>query len=166
MGLRENLNRHPAIIAGFAVIALVAAGWFTYRSLPRTNYGSMPTRAFYSADDGKTWFVDDVNKAPPFTTEDGREAVGADVISCRGGKEPFVNYLWRYTPDAKKRLDEALASGDEVAIGAAQDAAKLAKEVKRPGQTQWVRLTDFARSNAITELNCPSGQYDIVQIEP
>jgi hypothetical protein len=166
MGLRENLNRHPAIIAGFAVIALVAAGWFTYRSLPRTNYGTLPTQAFYSADDGKTFFVDDIRKYPPFMTDDGREAVGAVVISCRGGKEPFVTYLWRYTPEARKKLEEALSSGDPAAIGVAESSVELAKELKRPGDTEWVKYTDHLRASPIRTMNCPPGQSDLVFLDP
>ncbi len=111
MGIREALNARaelaaPAIAA--VIVAVVAVSvWNSHRGAPSGPI----TRGYFSDDDGKTYFADDVYKPVPFD-HNGKQAFRAYVFRCGSGK-PFVGYL-------------------------GQDAGR---EVKKPGETKWVPAT-------------------------
>jgi hypothetical protein len=65
-------------------------------------------KAFYTIDDGRTWFVDSIYKTPPFDHE-GKTAVRAMVYSYDNGRYQFCPFVQRYTSDIKKTLDDAIA---------------------------------------------------------
>src|SRR6516225_9036515 len=60
-------------------------------------------RAFFTVDDGNTWFANDAAKIPPFD-KDGKQAVRAFVYRCADGTT-FVNHVQRYKPEAKRVLE-------------------------------------------------------------
>ena len=69
--------------------------------------GSAVAKAFFSDDDGQTYFTDAADKIPPFDHK-GKQAVTAYVFRCNGGK-PFVGYLEMYDPQTKKVMEDALS---------------------------------------------------------
>jgi len=69
---------------------------------------SSPDQAFFTTDDGKTWFAAEVTNIPPFD-RDGKQACGAIVIRCGSG-EPFVHHLESYPPEVRKQLEDAVAA--------------------------------------------------------
>lgn len=154
MGLREKLEQHRGLATALALIAVLIAGFMAVRTLVGPPKPKMATLAFYTTDDGKTWFKDDFKKAPPFKTADGKDAVGAMVVSCMNGKEPFVLYMWRYTDEGKAEVQSAGASSE------------FKKEVKKPNGTTWVKTADFAKAAAIQAVECPPGQEDFVTVDP
>ena len=125
-GIREIINKNPIPI-GIGIVVLVAAVLF-FTNRPTAGQG-----AYYSVDDGKTYF-EDVPRIPPFAA-DGGEAVRAVVYSCDGG-EKFVGYLVRWTPEGKPRAEAALKNGAPLSLAGA--------EVKRPGDATW---TPYAEGN-------------------
>jgi hypothetical protein len=157
MGVRESLNRqNPKLVVGVlvAVVAAVAVLAVSRASSGDRDAASKP-RAFFSVDDGKTWFADDAAKVPPFN-KDGKEAVRAYVLKCPDGKE-FVGYLERYSPEGKKRLEAVSAQGakgqDELSFVADQP---MGIEVKAPGKPGWVNQAD-RRAAVIMRPACPGG---------
>jgi hypothetical protein len=94
--------------------------------------------AFFSADDGKTWFPDNARKVPPFN-RDGKDVYRAYIYKCPDGKE-FVAFLERYTPKAKKEREALYAGGEQSAVPILDEAKGI--EVKTPGQTTWVKQSD------------------------
>ena len=115
-------------------------------------------KAWYSTDDGKTWFADDKRKLPPFD-HDGKLAVRCWVYSCDGGKgAPFAAYLERFEPSAKQRLETLHASKDSAPAGAAGEIEQLLSnglEVKKPGAGTWVPAASSA-GLTIRQPTCPS----------
>jgi hypothetical protein len=96
-------------------------------------------QAYYSDDDGATFFADDVQKIYPFD-HNGKQAYRAYVYECPGNPR-FVSYLARYSDSTKAKMTELAAkSGD------ADAAAELARlrdggvEVRKPNQAKWVPL--------------------------
>lgn len=87
VSLRQKINGNPAVIAAFAVVLIGITGWFSFKSIRGSGAPYIPTQAYFSSDDGKTWFADDKKKAPPFKAADGKDAVQAVVVSCKGGKD-------------------------------------------------------------------------------
>lgn len=104
MGLREKMNENPrvttAITAGVVVVALML---IVYQLWPEAPIQPL-SKAYYTVDDGQTYFVEDIDKVPPFMHE-GKEAVRAHVMQCGETGKPFVGWLEKFTPEAKKKLD-------------------------------------------------------------
>lgn len=173
MGFRETLNQNPAIATGATIAVIVIAVGFIIYSQMGSSTPKPSTHAFYTVDDGATYFPDDAKKIAPFDHE-GKEAVKARVYKCADGKE-FVGYLERYTPDAKKKLEElrAITSTKDADKQAAARkgvqlqglamAAQMGVEVKKPGDANWVPMMDFPNSSRITQIGCPSGNREELQ---
>src|SRR3954470_798778 len=90
------------------VVILFALVWWGGAA----GLGSGKTRgaqSWFTADDGKTWFADDLNKLPPFE-KNGRTVSRVYLFSCDGGKTVFVGYLERFTPEGKRALQTILNS--------------------------------------------------------
>ncbi len=156
MGLRDKLNQQPAIVTAVVVLAVVIAGYIVVRNAFGPPRPTVATKAFYSVDDGKTWFVDDIQNYPPFKAAGGKEAVAATVVSCKGGKDPFVLYLWRYTDEGKAEMVDKKSN----------PGTDLKKEVKKPGKTEWIKKSDFVRASVVEQIECPPGQDEFVTVNP
>lgn len=159
MGLRDALNERPklggAIAGGFVVVALLIGMFQVIRSHPPT-ISDKPERAFFTVDDGKTWFVDDVTRLAPFD-HDGKQAVRCYIVDCNGRR--FVNHLERYTDEGKQAMAQVREAakhgpppGRLVAL-----AQQRGREVKRPGDSKWVKMSDGAAATAIVAPRCPDG---------
>jgi hypothetical protein len=144
--LRKLINGNPAV-AGGAVVAVVAlAGWFVWSQMGDSS-AKIGKSAYYTTDDGKTWFVDDVLKVPPFD-KDGKPACGIILGKCTSEKnpdpEPKPLYLYRYTAKGKAAMETYVAAKEagspnlRDAYMAVQGLGAMAKEVKRPGDKDWV----------------------------
>jgi hypothetical protein len=154
MSIRETLNQRKglgvALAAGLIIVAAAVKIWASHDSVPAPL-----TRAFYSDDDGKTYFADDVNRICPFD-HDGKPADRANVFQCPGG-QPFVLYLERYSASAKSKLD-ALSNNasDPTAASAIAELRNSSIEIKRPGDKTWVS-PNSAAGNDIAVPKCPGG---------
>jgi hypothetical protein len=94
VGIRESLNQNPGITTGVtAGIIIIALGFIIWQST-RSDRPSLPTKMYYTDDDGATKFSDDITKVPPFDHK-GKPAVRARVFTCDGGKNQFVADLDR-----------------------------------------------------------------------
>ena len=69
MGVRELIDRKNHLVMGVAIAAIAVALasililWRHREGPPALGAG---VQAFFSDDDGKTWFPDDAMKIPPF----------------------------------------------------------------------------------------------------
>jgi hypothetical protein len=113
MAVREALQKNRFAGVGTGVFLLLVAGAITaYTFWPSGPHISL-TGAFFSDDDGKSYYSSDVFHFPPFD-HDGKTALRAVVYSGNSGN--FVGILERYTPETKKLLEDAYAkvqSGDQ-----------------------------------------------------
>lgn len=143
MGLRETMNEKPglaaAVIGGIMVVVLIFAFRGSGGGAPVSADGA-PSQAYFTDDDGKTWFADDARKVPPFD-HGGKQAVQAYVY--RAGGKDYVHYMRRYTPEAKKKLEEMTASktlrSDPTRM---QSIQMTGEEVKVPGGDAWIKASD------------------------
>ncbi|HEX8340209.1 MAG TPA: hypothetical protein VF624_04805 [Tepidisphaeraceae bacterium] len=106
MGVREQLKEKPAI--GFAVTAAFVL--IAVLVLARTYWPEEQadlSRAFYTIDDGQTWFTDSATKVAPFDYN-GKTAVVAHVYNYANGSKEFCAYLAKFTPEAKTKLEAAI----------------------------------------------------------
>lgn len=104
------------------------------------------SQAYYSDDDGQTYFVDSIDKIPPFY-HGGKEADRAFVFS--GGDGKFVGYLQRFKPFAVKLLNEASAKSKDSfeALLNNHDFTIGASEMKLPGpKNKWQPAVSVLKS--------------------
>jgi hypothetical protein len=155
VGVREAINRRPAVAAGILVgvlvIIVVSLASSGSRSEPER---SQPPKTRFTVDDGKTWFPDEANKIPPFPHAGGI-AVRCIVQRCPDGTE-WAAYLMRYTAAGKRQLErpQSPTNLDPSATAAMRDMV----EVKPPGggDDGWVPLR-HPKATAIKTPSCPHG---------
>jgi hypothetical protein len=74
MNVRQFVNQHPRVMAVLVVVFLGMCGWVLWGQAS-ASAGLKPAKsAYFTTDEGKTWFADDIGKLPPFD-KDGKEAV-------------------------------------------------------------------------------------------
>ncbi|MCI0538169.1 MAG: hypothetical protein L0Z50_23430, partial [Verrucomicrobiales bacterium] len=111
--------------------------------------------SFFTTDDGKTFFVANSENVPPFEFN-GKIAVHAYVFECDGKR--FVGFLERYTPEARKTIMAQQHSSFEIET--------YGRELKKPGDTTWVRASDADALAKVTDVKCPNGHANPVPVEP
>jgi hypothetical protein len=161
VGIRETLNKNQTLTTGatigIIVIAIVIIVWQMMPEKPQR----ILTKAYYTVDDGKTWFEDTADKLAPYDHE-GKEAVRAHLFRCGENGEKFVGYLEKLDPRAKARLDEfnSNPSNKGRVMPGQAEMEEGARLVKRPGAPKWM---PEASPNAaqITTIKCKDGSYAI-----
>ena len=157
MGLRESLKQRPSLAAAAAAVMIVGGAIAIYVQA-RDFASSGSGKAFFTTDDGKTFFVDLNTRLAPFE-KDGRQAVRAHVFECGGRR--VVGYLSCYRPEALKALEEAKAARaagkpppNVQALAAVGTVGLL---VKRPGDPGWVSQADVGLATQVRVFRCPDG---------
>lgn len=169
MGIREKLNQNPGITTGITIgIIVIALGAIIWQLFGGEGVPAAITQVYYTTDDGKTYFADDVNKVVPFE-KDGKEAVRCHVYTCSDGK-PFVAYLERLSKEAKPKYEAALKAQQNQDPNsnapAGPDPEQIAMEgteVKRPGDTKWL-LRHQPEAEKVTQINCPDGNNSALNV--
>jgi hypothetical protein len=158
--LRDYLNEHPLVTMLFALAApvlILCVIWHGAGERNATTRSLM--QAWYTDDDGKTWYTDDKSLSPPFD-HNGKTSVRAYIFSCDGGKNEFVGYLQRYTPEAKQAIEQAREQVRTEKVpppaGLFEDIQKSGIELKRPGESTWVNVRS-PQAEAIRKVKCPTG---------
>ena len=167
MSLRETLNKNPGITTGVTVAVIAIAVAFIIYSQWPSRGAQVPTTAFYSSDDGKTWFEGDAKLIPPVMI-DGKEAYRAHVYKCDG--EKFVAYLEGYTPEAKQAIQamqEASKNPDVKAgeMGKYQLALQHGQQFKKPGDKEWMTMMD-PKFGSLMNLMCKDGKTAAQRVTP
>lgn len=168
MSLRETITQNHRVGTAAAGALLLIGVVTVFLQMPGHSAPESRAQAYFTVDDGKTWFADSLTNLPPFD-KDGKQAVRAHVYRCSDGTE-FVSYLERFKPDAKRTL-ENLSQPDPNRKGppdlaALQSAYTTGREVKRPGDANWVNTGDFRQAALITAVKCPNGGADAVAVQP
>jgi hypothetical protein len=157
MGFSEWCNEHRRTAVGVGVVCVVAAiGSIVWQVMgQRHGIVTKLPDAYFSVDDGKTFFVAGGENYPPFDYQ-GQTANSAYVFECGGNK--FVGYLERYKPDAHKELMENKATSGTAIYG---------RELKKPGSSTWVSSGDFKAAAMVADVHCPDGSNNApVPVEP
>jgi len=171
MTLRSALIDKPIRAVALAVVLLLVGVVLIGSQMRSAGTPVSHSKAFFTIDDGKTWFPDDAAKLPPFD-KDGKQAVRAYVFQSSNGKQ-FVNHLERFKPEAKRALEDAgksdpnpKASGPPKNLAALQGAYTGGREVKRPGDAKWVGTGNFRDAAQVMNVKCPDGSADALPVEP
>jgi hypothetical protein len=138
MSVREAINNKKKVGVGVTILFFAAAAAIlVYTQLPAHRIKGDKT--YFTDDDGQTWFLDSVYQPSPFE-HDGKTAVRAMIYSYDNGGKTFCAYLMRYTTQAKKRLDDAIAeaikegkSAGSIELFTDRELNTTGVEVKLPG---------------------------------
>lgn len=157
MGIRESLNSRPAI--GYALGGVILVGAAVAIFAQARQFGTQgPGKAYFSVDDGQSFFTDDILRPPPFDSG-GKPAYRAHVFEC-GGKR-VVGYLSRYTDATLQAMEEAKAykgaNRPPPNVGLLANAGTAGTELKRPGESKWVSGADGVQASKIRGFQCPDG---------
>ena len=157
MGIRETLNEKPRLTAGVVgTVAMIATAVVVMQVFAgRRGVPAKMPDAFFTDDDGKTFFVDSVTRVPPFD-HNGKQAVHANVFECDGKR--FVGYMDRFNAQAHKDL---LAGKPRTA-----QVEMYGRELKRPGEAAWVKSGVLSEEAKVTNVKCPLGHSSPEPVEP
>jgi hypothetical protein len=131
LGIRETMNRNSVLAAVVIVCAIATCGVVIGVEL-RGNKGAPPKYAYYTTDDGKTWFSDLSIRLPPFD-HNGSPAVRCFVFTGPNGK--FAGLLEKLSDDTRDRLAK---TGDQI------PPFGTPIMVKKPGEMEW-KSTDVSQ---------------------
>ena len=156
MYVREWIDHNKRKASTVATIALVAAVAYMAYQWRRDRPSNA---AWYTTDDGRTWFKGSDRLVPPFD-RDGKPAVLARVYRC--ADRPFVAWMERYKPEAARKI---------TAYRAAEDAGKpvddrmlmgpgFELEYKRPGEDEWTSSPE--RTTPMMQVDCPDGSAALI----
>ena len=157
MGIGEWANQHPKItfsVVGACVVIAVTSIVVEVMASHR-EYPSRPPDSYFTIDDGKTFFVDSSANIPPFEYE-GQPAVHAYVFECSGKR--FVGYMERYNTEVKNMLDAGKPLTAEM--------TRFGREMKKPGDSVWVKTGDINTEAKLENVTCPDGQGTPEAVEP
>jgi hypothetical protein len=153
MGLREALEKRKGVSIGVSAILVLAAIAIIFNET-RSNQMTRIDRAFYSDDDGQTYFVDEVDKLVPFD-HNGKQAYRAYVFKCSSGKQ-FVGYVSRFSDSARAKLQELKSQPYNQVAQQIADAESAGTEFKKPGDSTWYSQTS-AGATGILVPKSPDG---------
>jgi len=114
MGIRETMNESKKLGVGIAIaVVVVGVALVVVQLLSGRETGAAPiiNTAFYTDDNGKTFFKDDVNKIVPFD-HNGKQAYRADVFQGADGKQ-FVGLVYRHTSAGRQEIENYFAKNSK-----------------------------------------------------
>lgn len=163
MSVRERINAHPAVTAGIVVAALavvVGIVLFLMRGNARSPVDGSGGKAFFTIDDGKSYFTDRLDRIPPFQTAEGKTAYRANVVRCGKG-QPFVAFLEKYSEADKQRIESGLQRPGGGNLHTLRLTLGISPIVKAPGtrDSAWAQMTPQTSSQylSLTQPRCPDG---------
>jgi hypothetical protein len=167
MSLRETINKNPglstAVLLGMAAAAIALIVWQLRGGNDGATLGRM---AYYTDDDGKTFFTDDVHRIAPFTRPNSsRESVRAHVYRCTTTSKPFVGWMEKYTPEAQQEINRFNAdpkNRGRISPAYSADAGRL---IKKLGDEKWYKWT-YERLDRYCRFMCSSTGQLAEEISP
>lgn len=157
MSLRERLNQNAkGVTIAIACVAVLAIGlgWWEIRSSANASASLSTSSAYFTDDDGKTYFVGQSDQIVPFQ-HNGKTAYLATVIQC-GKEAPRVAYLLRYSPAAIQQIEQVRKSGQNIELATSSIIAD-GSEVRRPGEEKWLPIHSAAAAKVL-KIECPNNQ--------
>jgi len=159
MGVRETLEKHPVAVKAVIVLLILICGCVIYWELqePHQRDPSLAGKVFYSDDDGKTWFLDDLSKGSPFDHQ-GKQAYRALVFRC-AMSGPFVAFLAKFSDQQNAQAQADLSHAPPGTASRLLGTAM--QDLKKPGESKWGSNTRRSQTG-YPEVKCPDGQVAIL----
>ena len=159
MGTREKLNENKKLGLGVAVaILIIAVGIFSFQLRGGDNGMPPPPKsAFYTEDNGKTFFKDDINNVSPFN-HGGKQAYRADVFKGSDGQQ-FVGLIYRHTDAGRKEMEEYISKRVKDADGLTRlSIERRGMEVKKLADKTWSFNDEMTCERLQQSVKTPDGK--------
>lgn len=160
MHVREFISARGVWVAPVAIVVVIIAVCVLLRSTFHEARPGPITQAYYSDDDGATYFADDLLKAYPFD-HNGKTAYRAYVYRCGDSGNAFVGYLARQIGDGRSPAFTSTADAVKAAVHGGKNNTSV--EVKKPGNNAWFSL-DTPGGQAIANVVCADGQRPLAAL--
>ena len=153
MAVRDGLNTSKRLGIRFGVgLLILGLGIIGIQLFNGGGTGiTASDSAFYTDDNGKTFFKDDRYKVVPFD-HNGKQAYRADVFQCRDGKQ-FVGLIYRHNALGRKAM-EKYAKGHDRQSASMAGLEIQGMEVKASGTPD----TAWSPNTGDRTVKCPSGE--------
>jgi hypothetical protein len=154
--LSENRKVGVGVGTAILILAMGILGLQLFGSSGNVPAGA--TRAFYTDDNGKTFFKDDVNKVSPFD-HNGKQAYRADVFQDVDGKQ-FVGLVYRYTPAGRREIENFMAKKAKDPDGSLRRSIEQrGMQVQRAGgDGPWAQPDEQAIERLQASIKGPTGK--------
>ena len=160
MGVVSRLNENKKVGVGVGAALIIIAVGLVALQLYGGNASSLKgsTKAFYTDDNGKSFFKDDISKIPPFD-HNGKQALRADVFRCEDNHE-FVGLVYRFTDMGKKQMTNYLAQHPRDPEGTLRTGIEMrGMQVKKVGADEkaWAPNDEQYTERLRDSVRCPQG---------
>jgi prepilin-type processing-associated H-X9-DG protein len=121
--------------------------------------GAVSKTAFYTDDNGKSFFKDDVNEVSPFH-HNGKQAYRCDVFQTDGGKQ-FVGLVYRYTDSGRREIEAYFPNYSKDPDGSTRRAIDERGMQVKPvgaGDNAWTLNDDTTTSRLVASMKDSSGK--------
>ena len=139
-------------------IAAVALG---YQFLGGRESGAGPVQktAFYTEDNGKSFFKDDLFKVSPFD-HNGKQAYRCDVFQGDGGKQ-FAGLIYRHTDSGRREIEAYFPNKGKDTDGSTRRGIEERGMQVKPvaaAEGAWTVADDTTTSRLQASMKDPSGK--------
>jgi len=148
--------------AGAAALLIIVGGTFIVYQMfgARTSgAGPVPKSAFYTDDNGKSFFRDDIDKASPFD-HGGKQAFRCDVFEGANGKQ-FVGLVYRFTDSGRREFEAYLPTRSKDTDGSTrrgiEERGTRVKAVADP-ESAWAINDEVTRSHLQNAVKDSAGK--------
>jgi hypothetical protein len=156
MSVREAIAKNPTTTTIVTLVVLAGTIVYCLHGISSAS-GTASNQAYFTTDDGQSFFVDSMDHLPPFDRE-GKPAYRVWMYSCDGGVTKFPGYLERLTPQGLARMEPELADYKSGKTRVPPGVGPTDIEVKKPGPgNSWVNRANYQEAQKITVVQCPAG---------
>jgi len=137
MQLREFIDKNKKAVLAVLPAVIGASLLLGWHNLHHDDLAGAISRTFFSDDDGKTYFADDVSKGMTFD-HDGKPAYRAFVFRS-DAKGTYVGLLARPCGDDSPTANtHRPTTSVPVPAGGSKTVPPVAFDIKKPGDAKWV----------------------------
>jgi hypothetical protein len=160
MGIREFIEKQKRWLVPGTVLCAVACGYSAWSTHRKEELPEIITQAFFSDDEGATYFADAADKGYVFD-HGGKKAQRVFVYRCGSGKA-FVGVLAR-TAERVGGPAGATPAPEPPARYAGKGRGGLppALELRKPNDSKWV-LAASPEGQELLKSLCPNGELEAV----
>ena len=165
--IRDTLNKNKRLGVGIGAGVLVLAVVLIAYQLRGSGSSGLSAidNAYYTDDNGKTFFKADAYQVSPFD-RDGKQAYRAEVFKCADGKE-FVGLVYRHNATGKKAMEEHLAKGKDDEMGTfLSGLERMGTDVKPPAAPDSAWVPNLDPDAARRSVPCPGGGGPAMVVMP
>ena len=162
MGFRDLIDRHRRSVIVAAVVGIAACAVSAWNSYHSDDLPGLVERAYYSDDEGQTYFADDVSKGLAFD-HNGKQACRVFVYRNGNGK-PYIGVLVRAAGQGSNRPSPTTPEHVAATPRPSQKGhggPPPALEVRKPGDSKWV-LTTTSEGLKLLQSLSPDGNPEAV----